>query len=234
VVLLLCMEEMNVRPSAGKGSSEPEIVQTVVEGHGEGDVGGAMSQKSEQLTAIAFMSNILKLLQQCMPVNNGLDFEANSDSTSDSNGAAAAGALGILRFPGRAAKKAWRQKAERLQYEWEWRLAVLQHLSPLSPQQPWQWGEALAVLRASPSTLLNMCVQQKQYDLGEETVHRFGLLPEEAATLQLAKWVDDTALTRASTDVGPQQPLLLVPTFSHQDPHCSGQVQLKVSISELG
>jgi zinc finger FYVE domain-containing protein 26 len=44
-------------------------------------------------------------------------------------------------------------------------------------------------------------VQQKQYDLGEETVHRFGLLPEEAATLQLAKWVDDTALTRASTDV---------------------------------
>ncbi len=157
VVLLLCMEEMNVRPSAGKGSSEPEIVQTVVEGHGKGDVGGAMSQKSEQLTAVAFMSNILKLLQQCMPVNNGLDFEANSDSTSDSNGAA--GALGILRFPGRAAKKAWRHKAERLQCfidEWEWRLAVLQHLSPLSPQQPWQWGEALAVLRAAPSTLLNM------------------------------------------------------------------------------
>jgi hypothetical protein len=159
VVLLLCIEEMNVRPSAGKGSSEPEIVQTVVEGHGEGDVGAAMSQKSEQLTAVAFMSNILKLLQQCMPVNNGLDFEANSDSTSDSNGAAAAGALGILRFPGRAAKKAWRQKAEHLQCfidEWEWRLAVLQHLSPLSPQQPWQWGEALAVLHAAPSTLLNM------------------------------------------------------------------------------
>ncbi len=46
-------------------------------------------------------------------------------------------------------------------------------------------------------------MQQKQYDLGEETVHRFGLPPEEAATLQLAKWVDDTALTRVSTDVGP-------------------------------
>lgn len=41
------------------------------------------------------------------------------------------------------------------------------------------------------------CVQRNQYDLGQEAVHRFKLSPEEAASLQLAQWVD-TAVSRAS------------------------------------
>ncbi len=151
VVSLLRMEEINIQPPAGKGLSESETVETL-EGHP--DVSGT-SQKSEQPTAVAFVSNILKMLSQCMPVAR-LDFEA-SDWTSDSN---KSGALQTFGFPGRAAKKTWMQKVERLQSfidEWEWRLGVLQHLST-SSQQPWQWREALAVLHASPATLLNMYV----------------------------------------------------------------------------
>jgi len=41
------------------------------------------------------------------------------------------------------------------------------------------------------------CVQRNQYDLGQEAVHRFKLSPEEAASLQLAQWVDSAA-SRAS------------------------------------
>lgn len=39
--------------------------------------------------------------------------------------------------------------------DWEWRLSVLQRLLPLSERQ-WSWKEALAVLRAAPSKLLNL------------------------------------------------------------------------------
>lgn len=39
--------------------------------------------------------------------------------------------------------------------EWEWRLSILQRLLPLSERQ-WGWKEALTVLRAAPSKLLNL------------------------------------------------------------------------------
>ena len=39
--------------------------------------------------------------------------------------------------------------------DWEWRLSVLQRLLPLSERQ-WRWKEALTVLRAAPSELLNL------------------------------------------------------------------------------
>jgi zinc finger FYVE domain-containing protein 26 len=39
--------------------------------------------------------------------------------------------------------------------EWEWRLSILQRLLPLSERQ-WRWKEALTVLRAAPSKLLNL------------------------------------------------------------------------------
>lgn len=39
--------------------------------------------------------------------------------------------------------------------DWEWRLSILQHLLPLSERQ-WSWKEALTVLRAAPSKLLNL------------------------------------------------------------------------------
>ncbi|XP_074272064.1 uncharacterized protein LOC141595977 [Silene latifolia] len=39
--------------------------------------------------------------------------------------------------------------------DWQWRLSVLQKLLPL-PELKWGWKEALAVLRAAPSKLLNL------------------------------------------------------------------------------
>ncbi|XP_062164447.1 uncharacterized protein LOC133871099 isoform X3 [Alnus glutinosa] len=82
--------------------------------------------------------------------------------------------------------------------EWEWRLSILQHLLPLSERQ-WRWKEALTVLRAAPSKLLNLCLQRAKYDIGEEAVHRFSLSAEDKATLELVEWVD-SAFRRASVE----------------------------------
>ncbi|KAL7182054.1 hypothetical protein ACSBR1_040885 [Camellia fascicularis] len=82
--------------------------------------------------------------------------------------------------------------------DWEWRLSILQRLLPLSERQ-WRWKEALTVLRAAPSKLLNLCMQRAKYDIGEEAVHRFRLPPEDKATLELAEWVDG-AFRRASVE----------------------------------
>lgn len=52
----------------------------------------------------------------------------------------------------------WRMSiSKRFIEEWEWRLSILQHLLPLSERQ-WKWKEALTVLRAAPSKLLNLWV----------------------------------------------------------------------------
>ncbi|KAL3745323.1 hypothetical protein ACJRO7_014433 [Eucalyptus globulus] len=82
--------------------------------------------------------------------------------------------------------------------DWEWRLSILQQLLPLYERQ-WSWKEALTVLRAAPSKLLNLCMQRAKYDLGEEAVHRFSLSAEDKATLELSEWVD-TAFKRASVE----------------------------------
>lgn len=39
--------------------------------------------------------------------------------------------------------------------DWRWRLSILQRLLPLS-ERNWSWKEALTVLRAAPSKLLNL------------------------------------------------------------------------------
>ena len=50
----------------------------------------------------------------------------------------------------------WRiSKAKNFMDDWEWRLSILQRLLPLSDRQ-WRWKEALTVLRAAPSKLLNL------------------------------------------------------------------------------
>jgi zinc finger FYVE domain-containing protein 26 len=50
----------------------------------------------------------------------------------------------------------WRVKHARHSIEdMDWRLSVLQRLPPLSGQQ-WSWKEALVVLHAAPSKLLNV------------------------------------------------------------------------------
>ncbi|KAK9149468.1 hypothetical protein Scep_008225 [Stephania cephalantha] len=82
--------------------------------------------------------------------------------------------------------------------DWEWRLSILQRLLPLSGRQ-WNWKEALTILRAAPSKLLNFCMQRAKFDIGEEAVQRFSLPAEDKATLELAEWVDNT-FKRASVE----------------------------------
>ncbi|KAI3855038.1 hypothetical protein MKX03_018432 [Papaver bracteatum] len=90
-------------------------------------------------------------------------------------------------------------KAQQFIEDWEWRLSILQRLLPLSERQ-WSWKEALCILRAAPSKLLNFCMQKAKYDIGEEAVNRFSLPPEDKATLALAQWVDNTFRKTSAED----------------------------------
>lgn len=114
------------------------------------------TEKRDKFTAIGFIQSILTILHQCMP---GPNLELDSRATSASrSGVARKSSTQSFSFPGRAAKKAWLKQLELLHQfvdDWKWRIGVLQRLSP-SSQRPWQWREALAVLRAAPSTILNM------------------------------------------------------------------------------
>ncbi|CAM8967510.1 unnamed protein product [Rhodiola kirilowii] len=67
-------------------------------------------------------------------------------------------------------------------------------------ERNWSWKEALTVLRAAPSKLLNLCMQRAKYDIGEEAVNRFSLSLEDKATLGLMEWVDET-FRRASAQI---------------------------------
>lgn len=149
IISLLHLDKLEVQPPITKDS--PISVKAVVE---PGD-SQAEPKKSEKLSAITFIENILTMLQQCRPLP-GLDLEPRS--TSSRSGLSKRGSISSFGFPGKAGKKAWMKQAERVDHfvdDWNWRLGVLQRLSP-SYQRPWQWREALAVLRAAPSTLLNM------------------------------------------------------------------------------
>ncbi|KAK3161162.1 hypothetical protein QOZ80_1BG0073090 [Eleusine coracana subsp. coracana] len=83
----------------------------------------------------------------------------------------------------------WRLKHAQSSIEdLDWRLSVLRRLPPLTERQ-WSWKEALVLLRAAPSKLLNVCMQRANYDIGEEAVQRFSLPAEDKASLELAEWV---------------------------------------------
>ncbi|KAL6615484.1 hypothetical protein ACP70R_037754 [Stipagrostis hirtigluma subsp. patula] len=107
----------------------------------------------------------------------------------------------------------WRLKHAKHSIEdLDWRLSVLQRLPPLSGQQ-WSWKEALVLLRAAPSKLLNVCLQRANYDIGEEAVQRFSLTAEDKASLELAEWVAgaykralvEDAVNRATDNTGAEQ-----------------------------
>ncbi|XP_047251765.1 uncharacterized protein LOC107839091 isoform X3 [Capsicum annuum] len=141
------------------------------------------TQDGRNKTVVMFIGQLLNILQQYLPSSNsekGNNWEVNMSA-------------GI--------KEAieWRiMNAKRFIEDWEWRLSILQCLLPLSERQ-WRWREALTILRAAPSKLLNLCMQKAKYDIGEEAVTRFSLPPEDKATLELAEWVD-SAFGRASVE----------------------------------
>ncbi|KAG9459296.1 hypothetical protein H6P81_003804 [Aristolochia fimbriata] len=133
------------------------------------------SSEGEGETVVSFMAHLLSILRCNLPTA-GPDLEKAMDS--------------IISIGKEALD--WRiSNAKHFIEDWEWRLSVLQRLLPLSARN-WSWKEALAILRAAPSKLLNVCMQRAKYDIGEEAVHRFALPPEDRAALELAEWVDST------------------------------------------
>ncbi|VVA15000.1 Hypothetical predicted protein [Prunus dulcis] len=134
---------------------------------------------------VSFTGKLLDILHHCLPSTITELDHALSDGVSRG---------------GRQALE-WRASiAKHFIEEWEWRLSILQRLLPLSERQ-WRWKEALTVLRAAPSKLLNLCMQRAKYDIGEEAVHRFSLSAEDKATLELAEWVDSAVRRQSVEDV---------------------------------
>ncbi|KAL5729310.1 hypothetical protein ACHQM5_002282 [Ranunculus cassubicifolius] len=125
---------------------------------------------------MSFTGLLFEILRRCLP-SDGWEQEnmLNSNMTSG----------------GRKALDSRVSSAKHFIEDWEWRLSILQRLLPLSERQ-WSWKEALTILRAAPSKLLNFCMQKAKFDIGEEAVNRFSLTPEDKATLELAEWVDGT------------------------------------------
>ncbi|XP_055820668.1 uncharacterized protein LOC129889408 isoform X2 [Solanum dulcamara] len=141
------------------------------------------TQDGQNKTVVMFIGQILNILRQYLPSSN-----SEKENNWEVNVSA-------------RIKEAieWRiMNAKRFIEDWEWRLSILQCLLPFSERQ-WRWREALTILRAAPSKLLNLCMQKAKYDIGEEAVNRFSLPPEDKATLELAEWVD-SAFGRASVE----------------------------------
>ncbi|KAG8375537.1 hypothetical protein BUALT_Bualt10G0110000 [Buddleja alternifolia] len=132
---------------------------------------------------VSFTGQVLGILRQQLPLSI-------SDLDNALDGHISAGSKQALE---------WRiLKAKRFIEDWEWRLSILQSLLPLSERQ-WRWKEALTVMRAAPSKLLNLCMQRAKYDIGGEAISRFSLTPEDKATLELTEWVDG-AFKKASVE----------------------------------
>ncbi|XP_075107825.1 uncharacterized protein LOC107781681 [Nicotiana tabacum] len=150
-------------------------------------------------TVVMFIGQLLDILRQYLP---------SSNSEKENNGE-------VNMSAGIKEAIEWRiMNAKRFIEDWEWRLSILQCLLPFSERQ-WRWREALTILRAAPSKLLNLCMQRAKYDIGEEAVNRFSLPPEDKATLELAEWVDsafgrasvEDAVSRAADGTSPVQEL---------------------------
>ncbi|KAL3819038.1 hypothetical protein ACJIZ3_004943 [Penstemon smallii] len=166
-------------------SSEPFNINN----EGQADV---TTHEGGNKMVVTFTGQVLDILRQQLPLSI-----SDLDSSLDSH----------ITAGGKQALE-WRiLKAKRFIEDWEWRLSILQRLLPLSERQ-WRWKEALTVLRAAPSKLLNLCMQRAKYDIGEEAISRFSLPPEDKATLELTEWVDgafekasvEDAVSRAADD----------------------------------
>ncbi|KAI3977360.1 hypothetical protein MKX01_000273 [Papaver californicum] len=149
-----------------------------------GQVDPSESYEGGNKTVVSFTGMLLEMLHHNLPS------AAFEQENMLNNGMTAGGRQALE----------WRiLNAQHLIEDWEWRLSILQRLLPLSERQ-WSWKEALCILRAAPSKLLNFCMQKAKYDIGEEAVNRFSLPPEDKATLALAQWVDNTFRRTSAED----------------------------------
>lgn len=178
IISLVHMDDLSLNLALSASGSSSGVTNVSSE---QSDVANHHEEGNKMV--ILFTGQLLDILKQNLPLSI-----SDPDNTTDFN----------LCGDGKQAME-WRiSNAKRFIEDWEWRLSILQRLLPLSERQ-WRWKEALTVLRAAPSKLLNLCMQKAKYDIGEEAVHRFSLSPEDKATLELAEWVDN-AFKKASVE----------------------------------
>lgn len=132
IISLLHMDDLKATPLGASHSELPDASSfdfAEAETHGEGNE-----------MVVSFTKLLLKILQQNLPL-------AVPEQESSLNPHVSANQRQALE---------WRSiHAKRFIEDWEWRLSILQCLLPLSDRQ-WSWKEALTVLRAAPSKLLNL------------------------------------------------------------------------------
>lgn len=98
------------------------------------------TQDGQNKTVVMFIGKLLNILRQYLP-------SSNSEKENNWEINVSAGIKEAIE---------WRiMNAKRLIEDWEWRLSILQCLLPFSERQ-WRWREALTILRAAPSKLLNL------------------------------------------------------------------------------
>ncbi|XP_051127624.1 uncharacterized protein LOC127249073 isoform X2 [Andrographis paniculata] len=178
IISLLYMDGLQIDSVSYDPSSMPSNSSNI---H-DGGQANAPSHEIGNEMIVCFTGQILDVLRQQLPSISDMENSLDSHVSAGSKQAVE-----------------WRiMRATRFVEDWEWRLSILQRLMPLSERQ-WRWKEALTVLRAAPSKLLNLCMQRAKYDIGEEAISRFSLPPEDKATLELTGWVDD-AFKQASVE----------------------------------
>lgn len=107
--------------------------------HGGGQADVTAHEGGNEMV-VSFTGQVLSVLRQQLPLSI-------SDLDDSLAGHLSTGSKQALE---------WRiLKAKRFIEDWEWRLSILQRLLPLSERR-WRWKEALTVLRAAPSKLLNL------------------------------------------------------------------------------
>lgn len=132
IISLLHMDDL----SRGFSSSPPP---TTHPGTSE-ESGDPCTNDEGNNMVISFTGRLLNILKQNLPLSV-TDQEISND--------------GHVPTDGKRALE-WRiSHAKSFIEDWEWRLSILQSLLPLSARQ-WKWEEALTVLRAAPSKLLNL------------------------------------------------------------------------------
>jgi len=139
IISLLHMDNISAN-SMHCGSQESD--STLTNASSSGNNSSARNEGGNKMV-ISFTTLLLDTLRQNIP-SSVVELENTLD--------------GDVRMTSRQALE-WRMSiSTRFIEEWEWRLSILQHLLPLSERQ-WRWKEALTVLRAAPSKLLNLWVQ---------------------------------------------------------------------------
>uniref|UniRef100_A0A3Q7HRR6 Uncharacterized protein n=1 Tax=Solanum lycopersicum TaxID=4081 RepID=A0A3Q7HRR6_SOLLC len=98
------------------------------------------AQDGQNKTIVMLIGPLLNILRQYLP-------SSNSEKDNNWKVNVSAGIKEAIE---------WRiMNAKRSIEDWEWRLSILQCLLPFSERQ-WRWREALTILRAAPSKLLNL------------------------------------------------------------------------------